>query len=391
VVRSRRRVSALTLVLSVGCASGGNTSSVGASPSTSDSLVSSSDVSHGAVPPANLTDGVVSETAVSDTAVSRDDGTTHDSAESTDVAVTGSDGNSSTGQQSRDETAGVSSGDSSLASSAASSDSDEPNIPQSGIVIQGRAIYVDGKLFHIKGVNWNPVPKGGRHPDNLDYAGFADQDIALMKAAGINVVRTYERLDNREVLDKLHAAGIYVLSTVLGWWQDDVSVVTERVNDVKDHPAILAWVLGNEWNYNQLYSSGQMSTEQVRDRLEQAAGLIKAADAAHPVVTVYGEIGDIGPMIEAMPSIDIWGINAYRGKDHSALIAAWPDLSDKPMFLSEYGGDAWDSRNGAHATDHRRLHDGQRRWYHQRRLHFRVGGRVVEVGRRQSHGTRHRE
>jgi hypothetical protein len=217
--------------------------------------------------------------------------------------------------------------------------------PEQGVTIVGRSIYVDGKLFHIKGVNWNPVAKGNVHPDNLDYAGFADQDIALMKAAGINAVRTYERLENREVLDKLHAAGIYVFSTVLGWWQDDASVVTERVNVVKDHPAILAWVLGNEWNYNQLYSDGQLTNAQVRDKINQAAGLIKAADPAHPVATIYGEFGDIEAMLEGMPNIDVWGINAYRGKDHAALFTQWAELSDKPLFLGEYGADAWDSRD----------------------------------------------
>lgn len=353
---ARSRVSALSLAVCLGCASSGSTPSAGVSPSATDSSVPSSEATHVTGPLANPTDSALSDPVLSDTAQSdavatsdtavemassRDEGTT---AEPTNAAPA-SDGTSSSSasgshEGSRNDT------------SAASSDDSEPSLPQSGIVIQGRAIYVDGVLFHIKGVNWNPVAKGGRHPDNLDYAGFADQDIALMRAAGINVVRTYERLDEREVLDKLHAAGIYVLSTVLGWWQDDVLVVTERVNDVKDHPAILGWVLGNEWNYNQLYSSGQMSTDDVRDRINQAASLIKAADSAHPVVTVYGEIGDIGPMIEAMPDIDIWGINAYRGKDHSALIAAWPELSDKPMFISEYGGDAWDSRNGgAENTD----------------------------------------
>lgn len=233
-------------------------------------------------------------------------------------------------------------------SSAPTSDATLPDgVPEQGIAIVGRAIYVDRQLFHIKGVNWNPVAKGNRHPDNLDYAGFADRDIPLMQAAGINAVRTYERLENREVLDKLHAAGIYVFSTVLGWWQDEASVVTARVNAVKDHPAILAWVLGNEWNYNGLYSrgnGGDLTNEQVRDKLNEAAELIKAADAAHPVATIFGEIGDVGEMLTSMPEIDLWGINAYRGKDHASLFTDWAALSTKPMFMGEYGADAWDSR-----------------------------------------------
>jgi hypothetical protein len=236
-------------------------------------------------------------------------------------------------------------GDSSAASTSDAAPSD--GVPDEGIAIVGRAIYVDGKLFHIKGVNWNPVAQGNVHPDNLDYAGFADRDIPLMKAAGINAVRTYERLDNREVLDKLQEAGIYVFSTVLGWWQDDASVVTERVNAVKDHPAILAWVLGNEWNYNGLYSrgnGGDLTDEQVRDKLNDAAALIKAADPNHPVASIYGEIATIAPRIADMPEIDIWGINAYRSNDHAALITEWAGLSTKPMFMGEYGADAWDSR-----------------------------------------------
>lgn len=218
------------------------------------------------------------------------------------------------------------------------------------ITISGRRLLVDGKPFHIRGVNWNPVPKGRTHPEGLDYAGFADRDIALMKAAGINAVRTYERLDDRTVLDKLHAAGIYVFSTVYGWWQDDPSVVTERVNAVKDHPAILAWVIGNEWNYNKLYSEGSrtpaLTLVETRDQLNRAAAAIRAADDTRPISTIYGEIGGIAETIQAMPLIDLWGINTYRGISHGDLFTAWAAISDKPMYLGEYGADAYDSRNG---------------------------------------------
>jgi hypothetical protein len=220
--------------------------------------------------------------------------------------------------------------------------------PGSGkhIEVRGRELYVDGEPFRIRGVNWNPVPKGGEHPANLDYAGFADQDIALMKAAGINVVRTYERLENRAVLDKLEDAGIYVFSTIYGWWQDAPSVVTARVNAVKDHPAILAWVLGNEWNYNHLYGSDSLSLEATRDQINEAAELIRAADDEHPISTIYGELGGIEAQIAAMPNIDLWGVNAYRGITFGDLFTQFAAASTKPMYLGEYGADAYDSRNG---------------------------------------------
>src|SRR5690606_9504612 len=171
---------------------------------------------------------------------------------------------------------------------------------------------------------------------------------ALMKAAGVNAVRTYEHLDDHAVLDKLYAAGIYVFSTVYAWWQDDPNVVTARVNAVKAHPAIFAWVIGNEWNYNHLYGHDNLTLEQTRDQLNQAAALIKAADTEHPVSTIYGELGNpeegtqIEAMLDTMPDIDIWGINAYRGMDHAALFGEWAQRSNKPMYLGEYGADAWD-------------------------------------------------
>jgi beta-galactosidase/beta-glucuronidase len=212
----------------------------------------------------------------------------------------------------------------------------------------GRELFVDGQPFRIRGVNWNPVGKGMTHPGGLDFAGFADQDIALMKAAGINAVRTYERIENRAVLDKLHAAGIFVFSTVLGWWEDAPSVVTARVNAVKDHPAILAWVLGNEWNYNRLYSEGSrdpaFSIAETRERINQAAALIKSADPLHPISTIYGELDGLAENVAAMPDIDLWGINTYRGLSHGNLFTQWQSIGSKPMYLGEYGADAFDSR-----------------------------------------------
>jgi hypothetical protein len=230
--------------------------------------------------------------------------------------------------------------------SASPSTDESGQVPSGGVRIEGRKVYVNGELFHVRGVNWNPVGKGGDHPAQLDFAAFAERDIPLMKEAGINAVRTYERLEDRAVLDQLHAAGIYVFSTVLGWWQDEPSVVSQRVNAVKDHPAILVWVIGNEWNYNQLYSNGQMSTLAVRDVLNEAAALIKQVDPSRPVMTIFGELGGIDEMLETMPDIDIWGINAYRGIDHAALFVEWEKKSSKPMILTEYGADAWDARDG---------------------------------------------
>jgi hypothetical protein len=195
-------------------------------------------------------------------------------------------------------------------------------------------------VFHIEGVAWNPVAPGQTHPAGLDYSGYAAVDIPLMQAAGINAVRTYEPLLDTGVLNQLQAAGIRVLNSIYPYGGDDVSVVSERVAAVKDHPAILMWLLGNEWNYNGLYVD--LPQDEALMRLNEAAALVRAADTEHPIATIYGELPDAS-VIDAMPDIDLWGINSYRGISFGSLFVDWAARSDKPMFVSEYGADAYNA------------------------------------------------
>ena len=213
-----------------------------------------------------------------------------------------------------------------------------------GVTLEGNRLQVDGKPFSIRGVCWNPVPRGGVHPADLDFAGAVEADAALMQAAGINAVRTYETITDTAVLDALYAAGIYVLNMAYAYGGDSPSVVDARVNAVKDHPAILMWVLGNEWNYNGLYV-GQ-SHQEALAALVEAAQRIRAIDDRHPIATVYGELPS-AETVEAMPLIDVWGINAYRGLSFGDLFDRFAALSDKPMFLAEYGADAYDATQDA--------------------------------------------
>jgi hypothetical protein len=211
---------------------------------------------------------------------------------------------------------------------------------ETGIAVDGRRLLKDGQPLLLSGVCWNPVGVGGRHPEGLDFAGFAELDIPLFVALGVNVIRTYEPLLDRSVLDQLAAAGIYVINSVYSYGGTDVGVVSERVRAVKDHPAVLLWSVGNEWNYNGLYTG--LSHEASLARLNEAARLIRAEDPLHPVSTIYGELPSAATL-EAMPDIDVWGINSYRGLSFGDLFDSWAALSGKPMFIAEYGADAYNA------------------------------------------------
>jgi hypothetical protein len=212
--------------------------------------------------------------------------------------------------------------------------------------IVGRKLFVNGQPFHIEGVNWNPVPKGGVHPANLDFAGFADLDIPLMQQAGINVVRTFEPLEDTSVLDKLASANIYVINTIYPWGGAPVDLAVERVNNLKSHPAILMWQVGNEWNYNNLYTASEHDYAWTKQRVEDVCAAVKAADSSHPVLTSFGHL-PTDDAIQGVPSVDVWGANVYTGLTFSGLFKDFGGRSDKPLMVTEYGADAWNSNTNA--------------------------------------------
>jgi len=207
------------------------------------------------------------------------------------------------------------------------------------IEVNNRQLLVDGLPLHIKGICWGPTPKGKKNEP--DYIGSVVKDADLMQEAGINAVRTYGTLADTSVLDALWERGIWVVPTVYEYGGADPSVVVDRVNAVKDHPAILMWSIGNEWNYNGIYA-GLSNSDSVK-KLNDAARLIKENDDKHPVATIYGELPDADTFY-GMPDVDLWGINSYRGISHGNLFEEYESRGFwKPMFMGEYGADAFNA------------------------------------------------
>lgn len=143
-----------------------------------------------------------------------------------------------------------------------------------------------------------------------------------------------------DALYALYARGIYVMNTVYAFGGADPEAARANVQAVADHPAILMWVIGNEWNYNGFYSG--LSFEESVARINEVAAIIREVDTSHPITTIYGELPS-SETVENMPLIDAWGINSYRGLGFGELFDRWQQLSDKPMFLGEFGADAWNA------------------------------------------------
>ena len=208
----------------------------------------------------------------------------------------------------------------------------------SEVRISERTILVNETAYFIKGICYHPVPKGGT---SRDFSPLKE-DLAIMKEAGINTIRVYKPITEEWVLDAISDAGMKVIMG-FGYNQDgDYDILSgtfvDYIEMYKNHDAILMWELGNEYNYHPEWFEGDIRNWYTR--LEAATRLIHQIDKDHPVTTAHGELPDSLAMA-MVPSIDVWGMNVYRWDNPENIFEQWAEISVKPMYLSEAGGDSY--------------------------------------------------
>ena len=207
------------------------------------------------------------------------------------------------------------------------------------VKVSERQILVNDIPYEIKGVCYHPVPKGS--PNKRSFSTLT-KDILLMKEAGINTIRVYAPIEEKEVLDELAAADIKV---IIGFGYDqngyyDIASGSfiNYVNTYKNHKAILLWELGNEYNYHPEWFDGDLKNWY--KAMNDAAALIHKNDPNHPVTTAHGDLPD-SLALKLSPNIDVWGMNVYRWDKPGTIYKEWEAISNKPMYLSEAGGDSY--------------------------------------------------
>ena len=225
--------------------------------------------------------------------------------------------------------------------------------------------------FVAKGVNWSPT-SADSNPDadplifRKEFQKWYETDIPLMAQMGINVVRVYHDFGTDanaiKVLDMLYHYGIKVIMTVdspLSTSCADLSNISAVVNAYKNHPAILMWAVGNEWDINNYY--GKFTSLQASAAFtQQAAQLIKSLDANHPVTTLVADSDNARIAAASLvPAIDVWGINIYREQSFGEAISQWKAASNKPFYIGEFGADSYDHRINAENQAMQAQMDGQ--------------------------------
>ncbi len=201
------------------------------------------------------------------------------------------------------------------------------------IFVEDRKLFVDNTEYRINGICY------ARGEGNGENSGFSYlDDIPLLVEANINTIRTYSAITNVAELNAFHAAGIKIIMSL-----NENSYIW-YVNQFKDHPAILMWEFGNEFNYHPEWFGNNI--QNWYNQLEQCAATVKSLDPNHPVSSGHGEVPS-QQALNSCPSIDIWGMNVYRWTDSASAIDDLAALTDKAIYISEAGADSFDSNSGS--------------------------------------------
>ena len=254
-------------------------------------------------------------------------------------------------------------------------------------------LLVDEKPFTIKGITYGPT-RVGESPDDGTLQNWTTQDLnknslidspfeswvdknrnntrdkdeiavgdfRLMREMGVNTLRLYHQPFelNKEIFRQIHQKyGIYIgMGDFLGKyalgseasWQDGTDYdnplhqenmlksVEKMVQNFKDEPYVLFWLIGNENVYG-LGCNADKKPESFFKFANKAAQRIKSLDPQkRPVAIASGDTLHLDIFAKNCPDIDIFGANSYRGK--YGFLDIWDEVkrvADKPAIITEYG------------------------------------------------------
>ncbi|WP_169805821.1 Ig-like domain-containing protein [Methanobrevibacter curvatus] len=146
-----------------------------------------------------------------------------------------------------------------------------------------------------------------------------------------------------EMLDTFAANGISIMVGVAD--QESGDFLTTYLSHYANHPAILGYCIGNEYNYH--YSEWFGADETIgrinwMTKLNNTAKIIKNASPNRLVATAHGELPTNEDVIiyNSMPNLDLVMVNVYSGYSFWGKFTDWSasfSASAKPIVFSEFG------------------------------------------------------
>ena len=271
-------------------------------------------------------------------------------------------------------------------------------------------LLVDGKPFTVKGVTYMIATVGeSAHAKNLRGWMFLDDDnnskndsmfdswidkngnnrrdsnepavgdAELLKRMGANTLRIYHHVDkegwydpgeyDKELMRKLNRdygiffilgdfLGAYTVGSGADWkLGTDYTDADQRermkrsvrdmVQDHKDEPYVLMWLLGNENQHPHSKTNAHEHPEDYARFLNEVAEMIHAMDPDHPVAVCNLNTQGLKELGRYAPAVDIYGANVYSGAYSMGSLwqLVWHHF-DRPVLFTEMGADAYATDDG---------------------------------------------
>ena len=218
--------------------------------------------------------------------------------------------------------------------------------PSGPVRVEGKFFFLGDAKYFVKGVTYGPFPKGSHGPQFPEFE-VVETDFALMAEAGINTVRVFT-IPPLWLLDAAQTAGLRVLIG-LPWSQHvaflDTPAIQQQIREAvtagiracRRHPAVFAYLIGNEITPDIIRWHG---AEAVRAFLKI---LVASAKAEHPEALVsYANY----PSTEYL-TVDFTDFVCFNVYLHDQLafrryIARLHNVAlDQPLVLTEFGVDSF--------------------------------------------------
>jgi hypothetical protein len=231
-------------------------------------------------------------------------------------------------------------------------------------------------------MNWDYFPIG----TNYEYSLWSQADdiiqealeaeMTLLKNMGVNAVRQYSSVPAKWIKYIYEKYGIYTMLnhsfgryglSVDGVYMTNtdyadprvrtllLTEVKQMVEEYKDTPGLLMYLLGNENNYGLFWEGAETEDIPVEDRkstsrarsmyklFDEATVAMKKIDKSHPISLCNGDLVFLDIIIEECPNVDIFGTNMYRGISFGDAFQKVKDEYKKPIMFTEFGADAFNS------------------------------------------------
>jgi hypothetical protein len=197
--------------------------------------------------------------------------------------------------------------------------------PNKGSAIPVEVAKVDGRYRLMR----------GGEVYEIRGAGIEFGDVEVFTQYGGNTFRTWRtdngRMTGREVLDQAQALGLAVAMCIEigrerhGFDYNDTEAVAAQLEyarsevlKYKDHPALLAWIIGNEVNL-------QAKNPAYMDAINDISKMIHEVDGQHPTTTAFAGF-----------NAQLADLARERGSDLDFIsIQMYGDIVNLPKYLEE--------------------------------------------------------